>query len=145
MGYIKLNINILRFLYLFILIFTIVLVTPPHVFPPPNFMFLRFPTHLESMGSFLSVSWPITFEIYHLGLVVLTLIISINALGLTFLRIRPIAKISSFLGLFLITAIFLFFLFPFMKVNASTAIIYSIYFLFLLIVDLSTFLALIKK
>lgn len=144
MDFIKLDHSKLKFLYLLIFIITAILVLPPHLFPTPYLMFLRFPTHLESMGSFLSVSWPVTFEIYHWGLVVLTLIVSLNALGLTFSKARSIAKVSSLLGLFIIAFIFLFFLFPFMKVSISTAIIYCIYFLFLLIVDLLTFFALTR-
>ncbi len=139
------QLKLLKLYYLFILILTIILVVPPHLFSPPLFMPLRFPHYLESMTPIVGISWPFSFEIYHWILVALTITVSINVLGVTFSKARSIAKVSSFLGLFLIIAILLFLLFYFMKVSASTAIIYCIYFIFLLIADLLTFFVLTKK
>lgn len=134
----------LKLLYPFIFALGAVLIVPTHFFPPPFFMPLRFPHYLEMMGPFLGISWPLTFEIYHYVLYALILIGSLNVLGIIFLKFKNIAVFSSLIGLFLITPITLFFLFPFMKVNPQTSIIYGSYSVLLLIVDLLTFKALVR-
>ncbi|MBI2613620.1 MAG: hypothetical protein HYW62_02515 [Candidatus Levybacteria bacterium] len=135
----------LKILYLFIFILGAILIIPTHIFPQPYFMPFRFPHYLEMMGSFSGVSWPVTFEIYHLTLLVIGIIGVINILGLIFPNMRTLAKLSSLIGLFLFSLMVLFFFFVFINVNISTAIIYGFYSIVLLIADILTFKALIKR
>lgn len=136
----------LKLLYLFILILTFFLVAPPHLFPPPYFMPLRFPHYLETMGPFFGVSWPMSFEIYHYALYALVVIASLNALGiLLYPKLKHAALLSSLFGIFLIPPMILFFFFVFINVNGLTAIIYGQYCVILLIADILTFKALIIK
>lgn len=135
-----------RLSYLFILVLTIALVGPPHIFPQPYFMPLRFPHYLEMMPPFLGFSWPMTFEIYHYVLYTLALIVNLNLLGIIlYPKFKHIAMASSLAGLFLILPMILFFFLVFINVNLPTAIIYGLYSVALLIVDWFTFKALIKK
>ena len=136
----------LKLLYIIIFITTIILVAPTHLFPPPTFMYARFPHYLEMMGTFLGISWPLTFDIYHLVLIILSIIVSFNILGIFFYpKLRLTAQISSFLGLILLTLIFLFFFFVFMRVDANLSLVYSFYALLLLFVDALTFSLFTKK
>jgi len=135
----------LKFLYLFIFALGGILIAPTHLFPQPSFMAFRFPHYLEMMGAFLGVSWPMTFEIYHYVLYGLAIIGSLNALGIIFYsKFKQIALVSSLIGLFLMPLMILFFFFVFINVNPSTAIIYGLYSVVLLIVDWLTFKSLIK-
>lgn len=140
------QLQLLKLYYLFILILTAILVVPTHIFSPPLFMPFRFPHYLEMMKPFLDISWPLSFEIYHLILLILAIIGAVNVLGIVFYpKWKVLARISSFAGLFLTLSMFLFFLFPFMRTNPPTAIIYGIYSLLLFIVNLLTFITLTKK
>jgi len=135
----------LKFFYLFIFVLTIILVAPTHFFPPPTFMYARFPHYLEMMGPFLGVSWPMSFKIYHYVLYIFAVIISLNALGILFYpKFKNVAIFSSIIGMFLFSLIILFFFFQFIKVNLSTAVVYGLYSVVLLIVDILTFKALIR-
>lgn len=134
----------LKVLHLFIFILGAMLVTPTHIFSQPHFMPLRFPHYLEMMEPFLRISWPLTFEIYHYVLLALAIILSINVLGIFFYpKFKQMAIASSLAGLFLISSLVLFFFFVFIHVNTSTAIIYGIYCVVLLIVNFLTFKTLI--
>jgi len=132
-------------LYIFVVILTTILIAPSHVFPQPYFTPFRFPHYLEMMPAFLGFSWPMTFEIYHYALYALAIIGSFNVLGIFYPRFKQIAFASSLIGLFLIIPMVLFFFFVFINVNVSTAIIYGLYFVVLLIVDWLTFKGLIKQ
>lgn len=136
----------LKVLYLFIFVLGGVLVAPTHLFPPPSFMPLRFPHYLEMMRPFFGVSWPASFEIYHYAIYALVIIGCLNILGILFhSKLRSMAIFSSLIGLFLIPPIILFFFVQFINVNFSTSIIYGFYSVVLLIVDILTFKALLKK
>src|SRR3989344_3324513 len=114
----------LKFFYLSVLILGALIIAPTHIFPPPNFMYARFPHYLELMKPFFGFSWPLTFEIYHYALYVLAIIESLNVLGIIFYpKFKQIALASSLIGLFLISLIALFFFFKFISVNALTAIV----------------------
>lgn len=94
----------------------------------------------------MGFSWPATFEIYHYILYVLAVIISLNALGIVFYpKIKKLTIFSSAIGVLIFSLMILFFFFKFMGVNAPTAITFGLYSLILLIVDLLTFRALIKR
>ena len=136
----------LKLLYLFVFVLGAVFVALTHLFPQSLFMPLRFPHYLEMMGPFLGVSWPMSFEVYHYVIYALAIIGSLNILGILFYpKLRYSALFSSLIGIFLIPLIILFFFFIFIRVNASTSVIYGLYFIVLLIVDMLTFKALLKK
>lgn len=136
----------LKILYLTAFITIGILFALTHIFPQPFFMPFRFPHYLEMMPTFLGVSWPMSFEIYHYILYALVLIGSLNVLGIIFYpKFRKTAIFSSFVGIFLIFPMILFFFFVFLSVNASTAVIYGLYCVVLLIVDVLTFKALLSE
>lgn len=142
----KIKLKKLLYSYVFIVGLTIVLVAPPHFFPQPYFIPLRFPHYLEMMPTFLGISWPMSFEIYHYVIYALVIMGSLNALGIIlYPRLRRITLFSSFIGLFLISSMILFFFFQFINVNRSTALIFGFYSVILLIVDWLTFKTLIKR
>lgn len=129
----------LRMLHVFILFLTtIVFILPSHLFPQPYFMYSRFPYYLEMMGPFLGISWPLSFKIYHAILLSLAIIATLNMLGLTYTNWKRAATVSSFLGVFLISFMVIFYLFFFIKVDLSTALTYGAYSVFLWIVNLLT-------
>lgn len=133
----------LKVLYLFIFILGAVIIVPTHIFPPPAFMYARFPHYLEMMKPFLGFSWPATFEIYHYVLYVLAIIGSLNVLGIiSYPKFKKIAIASSLTGIFLFSLIVLFFFVKFISVNLPTAIIYGLYSIILLTADILTFKAL---
>ncbi len=130
----------LKILYLFIFILTAIIVIPTHIFPQPYFMPFRFPHYLEAMRPFLGVSWPTSFEIYHYVLYTLVVIGSLNALGtVLYPKLNKAVIVSSLTGAIIIPLMILFFFFQFVKVNVSTAIIFGIYSVMLLTIDILTF------
>ncbi|MBI4096252.1 MAG: hypothetical protein HY425_00870 [Candidatus Levybacteria bacterium] len=130
----------LKFLYLFVFVLGGIIIAPTHLFPQPYFMYARFPHYLEMMKPFMGISWPLSFEIYHYILLLLAIIGSLNALGVIFYpKFNKAVIASSLIGLFLISAIVLFFFLQFISVNALTAVIFGLYSLLLLIVDALTF------
>ena len=136
----------LKIFYLFVFILTAFIIAPAHIFAPPAFMYTRFPHYLELMGPFLGLSWPLSFDIYHYILLALAIIISFNVLGIIFYpKFKKLAIFSSLTGIFLISLIILFFFFKFTSVNASTAVIYGLYSVVLLIVDILTLKAFIPR
>ena len=132
-------------LYIFTVFLTIILVGPPHLFPPPSFMPFRFPHYLETMNPFLGIAWPLTFKIYHLILLSIAIVYSLNLLAITIPKWRKIGKFSSFLGTFLIIPVIVFLFAQFTKVNLSTAIIYGSISILFLIINILTFNLLAKK
>lgn len=135
----------LKILYLLTFALGALIIIPTHIFPPPTFMYARFPHYLEKMPVFLGVSWPVTFEIYHWTLLIIGTIGVINILGLVFSNMKSIAKISSLIGLFLFPLMILFFFFIFISINVLTAVIYGFYSVALLIMNWLTFKALITR
>lgn len=136
----------LELLHLLTFVLGALIIVPTHIFPQPYFMHARFPHYLELMGPFFGLTWPFTFEIYHYVLYILVIIISFNALGIVFYpSLKKIAFFSSMIGIFLFSLMILFFFLQFASVNAPTAIIFGLYSVVLLIVDLLTFKALTRK
>lgn len=136
----------LKKLYLFVFVLGAVIIAPTHLFPSPTFMYARFPHYLETMGPFLGVSWPATFEIYHYGLYALAIIGILNVLGIIFYpKFKQTTLVSSLMGLFLMILIVLFFFFVFVNINVPTALTYGLYSVVLLIVDFLTFKALVIR
>lgn len=134
----------LKTFYLFVFILGTLIIVPTHIVPPPYFMPFRFPHYLEMMGPIFRISWPVTFEIYHWIILIIGVVGLINVLGLVFSKMKPLAKLSSLVGLFLFSFMILFFFFVFISVNAPTAVIYGSYSVILLIVDWITFKSLSK-
>lgn len=136
----------LKFFYLSAFILGFLIIAPTHIFPPPTFMYARFPRYLEMMRSFLGFSWPATFEIYHYALYALAIIGALNVMGIIFYpMLRRIAAASSLTGVIFTSLIVLFFFLQFINVNVLTAVIYGSYFTVLLIANILTFKILIKK
>jgi len=136
----------LELLYLQVFLLGALIIAPTHIFPPPAFMYARFPHYLELMKPFFGLSWPVTFEIYHYVLYVLAAVVSFNALGILYYpKFKNLAIFSSTIGIFLFSLMILFFFFKFISVNVLTAITFGFYSVILLIVDLLTFKVLIKR
>lgn len=80
-----------------------------------------------------------SFEIYHYVLYVLAIIGSLNALGAIFHpKLNKAVIASSFTGVIVIPLMILFFFFQFIKVNVPAAIVFGLYSVILLIVDILT-------
>lgn len=136
----------LKIFYLFVLILGTIIIAPTHLFPQPYFMYARFPHYLEMMPPFLGASWPMTFEIYHYVIYAFIIIGSLNVLGIVFYpKFKKAALLSSAIGIFFISSLVLFFFFVFLSVNAPTALIYGIFSVTLLIVDILTFKILLRR
>lgn len=139
---------ILELIYLGIFIFAIMLIAVMHTVPPPALAVFRIPTNLRESGEIIGLSWPTSLEIYHIFLLLFFILIILNGIGLHRLHIkkwRSICRISSFLGIFLIWSVFLFFIFPFILngsfnvKNLQASLIYSLFAFVFLIVDIFTF------
>ena len=136
----------LQILYLLVFFLGALIIAPTHIFPPPSFMYARFPHYLELMGPFFGLSWPDTFDVYHYVLYILGITLSLNALGVVFYpKLKNIATFSSAVGFFLFSLLIIFFFFKFITVNASTSIVFGLYSLALLITSFLTFKVLSKK
>jgi len=119
-----------------------------HTIPAPAFAVFRIPTQLREVGPVLGLTWPTSLEVYHAFLLLFFSVIILNGIGLYRLHInrwRSVCRISSFLGMFLIWSVFLFFIFSltlngsFNTRNLQTFLIYSLFAFVFLIVDLLTF------
>ena len=141
-------IKILEVAYLIIFIFSIALIVAMHIIPAPALAVFRIPTQLREVVPTLGFTWPTSLEMYHLFLILFFAVIILNGIGLYRLHIkiwRSVCRISSFLGLFLMWSVLLFFIFPlisngdFEAKHIQTSLIYSIFAFVFLIVDLLTF------
>jgi len=119
------------------------------LFAPPALAILRVPTNLREIGLLLNAPWTQSLRIYHISLLILCILGSLNLIGLSRLESRiwrGICKISSFFGLLILWAGFIFFMLPFLiqgvnynSVYLRTSLIYAAVTFMLFIVDLSTF------
>jgi len=136
----------LEVLYLLIFILGAIIIVPTHLFPPPTFMYARFPHYLELMGPFLGIIWPTTFKIYHITLYILAIVLSFNVLGIVLHpRLKKNAAFFSLIGIFLLSLITLFLFFKFVSVNFLTGIIYGLYAVILLIANVLTYKVLLSS
>lgn len=130
----------LKFFYVLLLSLGTFIIAPTHIFPPPAFMYARFPTYLKTMGPFFGLHWPVTFEIYHYVLYILGIVIALNGIGILILpRFRKITNIVSIIGVILFSLIIIFFFFIFTKVNTLTAVIFGLYSAILLLMEILIF------
>jgi len=142
--------KILQVLYVFIFIFAIGLIYAMHTVPAPALALLRVPTNLREVGPSLGLTWPTSLEIYHIFLILFFTVIILNGIGLHRLKIskwRSICKISSFLGLFLMWSVIMFFMFPLLvtadlgAIHLKTSLIYTFFAFVFFIINLLTFFA----
>ena len=149
----KTTIQILQTIYFAIFLFSVALITLMHIIPDPALAVFRIPKDIREIGPSLGLSWPMSLHVYQVFLILFLIILLLNGIGLWRLNVarwRSICSISSFLGLFLIWSIFLFFMLPFIlhanlnPKNLETSLIYSMLAFVLFIVDLLTF-AVVQK
>ena len=142
--------KILQALYVFIFIFAIGLIITLHVVPAPALALFRVPTNLREVGPFLGLSWPTSLEVYHVFLILFFTVIILNGIGLHRLKIpkwRSICKISSFLGLFLMWSVIMFFTFPLLinadlsAIHLKTSLIYTFFAFTFFVINLFTYFA----
>ncbi len=120
------------------------------LFAPPHLALLRVPSNIRAIGFFLNAPWTQSLRIYHIFLLVITVLGSLNLIALSSLENslwRIVCKISSFFGLLILWSIFMFFALPFILNGISfdyiylrISFIYAAVTFILLILDVATFL-----
>lgn len=142
--------KILQGAYVFIFIFAIGLIYAMHTVPAPALALFRVPTNLREVGPFIGLTWPTSLEVYHIFLILFFTVIILNGIGLNRLKIakwRSICKISSFLGLFLMWSVLMFFMFPLLvtadlsAIHLKTSLIYTFFAFLFFIINLLTYFA----
>ncbi len=123
--------------------------TVDFLFSPPALAILRVPSNLREIGLLLNAPWTQSLRIYHIFLLIAFTLGSLNLIGLSRLESaawRSICKISSFFGLLILWAGFIFFMLPFLIQEADynpvylrTSLIYAAVTFILFVVDLATF------
>ena len=131
------------------IIFVLNAFTVDVLFAPPALAILRVPSNLREIGLLRNAPWTQSLRIYHIFLLIAFTLGSLNLIGLSRLESRiwrSICKISSFFGLLILWAGFIFFMLPFLiqgvdysPVYLRTSLIYAAVTFILLVVDLSTF------
>ena len=146
----NLYVTILQATYIgLFIIFVLNAFTVDVLFAPPALAILRVPTNLREIGLLLNAPWTQSLRIYHIFLLIVFALGSLNLIGLSRLESRiwrSICKISSFFGLLIFWAGFIFFMLPFLIQGADynpvylrTSLIYAAVTFILFVVDLSTF------
>jgi len=148
MRTVELLTKILQGVYIIIFVLSITMIGVMHTIPAPAFAVFRIPTQLREVGPVLGLTWSTTLEVYHAFLLLFFAVIILNGIGLYRLHIdrwRSVCRISSFLGIFLIWSVFLFFIFPltlngsFNTKNLQTFLVYSLLAFVFLVTDILTF------
>lgn len=141
-------VKILQLLHFLVFLTLITFIILMHNLPANTFQILRIPTFLQQIDPFLVFSYPSSLFIYQITLILFLAIAFINSLGLFFYSARfwrLVSDLSSFLGLFVVWSVVLFFIlslsFEFFTTseNVQTAFVYVIIAFFLFILDLITF------
>ena len=104
--------DLLRAGYLAVIAVTLALTGLMHVFAPPKLDYIRVPLYMGEAGALFGWSQDGAFRIYHGILVGLSLIAFINYSGLSYghlPRVRTIARVSSFVGIFAFTGVLIVF------------------------------------
>lgn len=118
------------------------------LFAPPALAILRVPTNIREIGEVINAPWTQNLRLYHVLLLIATVVGSLNLLGLTSLHSkfwRTALRVSSFLGILMLWSGFMFFLLPFLiaghysSVFIQTSMIYALVTFVILLVDLATF------
>ena len=146
----NLYVTILQAVYIgLFIVFLLNAFTVDVLFAPPALAILRVPSNLREIGLLLNAPWTQSLRIYHIFLLIAFTLGSLNLIGLSRLESRiwrSICKISSFFGLLILWAGFIFFMLPFLiqgtdynSVYLRTSLIYATVTFILFVVDLSTF------
>jgi len=116
---------------------------------PPALAILRVPSNLRAIGEILNAPWAQNLRVYHMFLMTVAILASLNLLGLSRIENqiwRSICKISSFFGFFVFWSIFMFFALPFIltgikfdPIYLRISLIYASITFGLLLVDIATF------
>lgn len=118
------------------------------LFAPPALAILRVPTNIRVIGEIINAPWTQSLRLYHVLLLILTVLGSLNLLGLSSLHSkfwRTACRISSFFGILILWSGFMFFLLPFLiagnyaSLFLKTSMIYAAVTFVILLVDLATF------
>ncbi len=115
---------------------------------PPALAILRVPSNIRVIGEAVNAPWTQSLRLYHVLLLIATVVGSINLLGLSSLHSkiwRTALRISSFFGLLILWSGLLFFLLPFLidgtysSIYLQTSLVYAGVTFVVLLVDLATF------
>jgi len=145
-----LYVKLLQGTYVFLfIIFLMNAFTVDILVAPPALALLRVPSNLRAIGEILNAPWTQGLRIYHIFLLVIAILASLNLLGLSHLDNpiwRTTCKISSFFGFFILWSILIFFALPFILTGIKfdptylrISLIYVSITFILLLVDIATF------
>lgn len=118
------------------------------LFAPPALAILRVPTNIRGIGEIINAPWTQSIRLYHVLLLMATVVGSLNLLGLSSLHSklwRRALRASSFLGILMLWSGFMFFLLPFLitgnynSVFIQTSMIYAAVTFIIFLVNLATF------
>ncbi|MBI2031203.1 MAG: hypothetical protein HYT08_01175 [Candidatus Levybacteria bacterium] len=143
-------VKILQGVYVFLFVLALVnAFTVDILVAPPALAILRVPSNLRAIGEILNAPWTQSLRIYHIFLMIIAVLASLNLLGLSRIENpiwRSICKISSFFGFFIFWSIFIFFALPFILTGIKfdptylrISVIYASITFGLLLVDIATF------
>lgn len=145
-----LYVKVLQGVYIFLFIAALMnAFTVDILVAPPALALLRVPSNLRAIGEVLNAPWTQSLRVYHIFLLVVAVLASLNLLGLSRLNNpiwRTTCKISSFFGFFIFWSIFIFFALPFILTGFKfdptylrISLIYASITFGLLLVDIATF------
>ncbi|MEK7559119.1 MAG: hypothetical protein AAB521_02330 [Patescibacteria group bacterium] len=145
---------ILQGIYVFLFFaFLLSAFTADVLFAPPALAILRVPSNIRGIGEAIGAPWTQNLRLYHILLLITTIVGSLNLLGLSSLHSRfwrGALRLSSFLGLIILTCGIIFFLLPFLiggqysSVFLRTSIVYAIVAFVILLVNFATFALAVK-
>ncbi|OGH23496.1 MAG: hypothetical protein A2629_00415 [Candidatus Levybacteria bacterium RIFCSPHIGHO2_01_FULL_41_15] len=135
------------YVFLFI-IFLLNAFTVDVLFAPPALAILRVPSNIRGIGEIINAPWMQSLRVYHVFLLIIAVLGSLNLIGLTRLESRiwkGVLRFSSFLGILILWSLILFFFLPFLiqgnysPVYLKTSIIYLGITFIIFLVNLATF------
>lgn len=140
---------ILQSIYLAIFVgFLINAFTVDILIAPPALAILRVPSNIREIGEIINAPWTQNLRLYHVLLLIVTIVGSVNLLGLSSLHSkfwRSACRISSFFGILILWSGIIFFLLPFLiggsyaSVYLRTSLIYAGVSFIIFIVNIATF------
>ena len=149
-SHIGLYVKILQGVYVFLfIVFLMNAFTVDILVAPPALALLRVPSNLRAIGEVLNAPWTQSLRVYHIFLLIVAMLASLNLLGLSRLENpiwRTTCKISSFFGFFILWSILIFFALPFILTGIKfdptylrISLVYASITFGLLLVDIATF------
>lgn len=124
------------------------------LFAPPALAIFRVPTNIRGIGEVINAPWTQNIRLYHIMLLIATVIGSVNLLGLSSLHSRmwrTALRLSSFFGLLTLWSSLMFFMLPFLLTGNYSAsfmqasLLYAGVIFIVFLVDLATFAVAIQK